>query len=213
MNNENDDLRRLDAFIQRMQPMIDEFHAIVDRAFVDDPAMRGWRARDIAYDLKIGSIRPGLTGVPEGRGVHPKHQSYWMPDRHLTVELAARTIEHRSRRFTGRRVLPVNEDWKDQLRDSHAGMFECEFSVDAGWADLIAAYVEMRLEAGDRWEFIQIKEKFGSLRLYDVGDDSPLESIADHLSMCICETCGAPGRERDGGWIRTLCDDHAEDQS
>jgi len=30
------------------------------------------------------------------------------------------------------------------------------------------------------------------------------ESWADHS----CETCGGPGKRRDGGWIKTLCDTH-----
>ncbi len=29
---------------------------------------------------------------------------------------------------------------------------------------------------------------------------------AEHLSYITCETCGAPGKRRSGGWIRTLCD-------
>ena len=26
-----------------------------------------------------------------------------------------------------------------------------------------------------------------------------------------CEDCGHPGTQRDGGWIRTLCDQHHEE--
>ena len=58
---------------------------------------------------------------------------------------------------------------------------------------------------------MQIKEKFGGLRFYyDGGDDrvdgmvTMAESWADHS----CEECGKPGKSRDGGWIRTLCDEH-----
>jgi hypothetical protein len=29
------------------------------------------------------------------------------------------------------------------------------------------------------------------------------------LSFVTCETCGAPGFPRKGGWTKTLCEDHA----
>jgi hypothetical protein len=27
-----------------------------------------------------------------------------------------------------------------------------------------------------------------------------------------CEVCGQPGKRREGGWIKTLCDEHASAQ-
>jgi hypothetical protein len=59
----------------------------------------------------------------------------------------------------------------------------------------------------------QVKEKFGTLRFYYGGGDSycrGVESMADAMSAVTCETCGNPGKMRRGGWIRTLCDEHAE---
>jgi hypothetical protein len=60
---------------------------------------------------------------------------------------------------------------------------------------------------------VQVKEKFGGLRFYYEGGDDHIggmvrmaESWADHT----CEECGAPGKHRSGGWIRTLCDTHEE---
>lgn len=59
----------------------------------------------------------------------------------------------------------------------------------------------------------QIKEKFGGLRFYYSGGDERVwgmvrmaESWADNS----CEECGAPGKRRSGGWIKTLCDHHEE---
>lgn len=57
----------------------------------------------------------------------------------------------------------------------------------------------------------QVKEKFGGLRFYyDGGDDyiSGLSSMAESMSVVTCEDCGAPGQQRSGGWIRTLCNLH-----
>jgi len=57
----------------------------------------------------------------------------------------------------------------------------------------------------------QIKEKFGGLRFYyDGGDDhiNGMVQMAEVWADASCETCGAPGKRRDGGWIKTLCDTH-----
>jgi hypothetical protein len=62
---------------------------------------------------------------------------------------------------------------------------------------------------------MQVKEKFGTLRFYYSGGDDivgGIERMADSMSAVMCEECGAPGRSRRGGWIRTLCDTHAEEQ-
>jgi hypothetical protein len=59
---------------------------------------------------------------------------------------------------------------------------------------------------------IQVKEKFGTLRFYYGGGDDVvrgIERMAESMSAVTCETCGAPGVTRSGGWIQTLCDTHA----
>lgn len=59
----------------------------------------------------------------------------------------------------------------------------------------------------------QIKEKFGGLRFYYQGGDdhiSGMVTMAEVWAHRTCETCGAPGKQRSGGWIRTLCDHHEE---
>lgn len=57
----------------------------------------------------------------------------------------------------------------------------------------------------------QIKEKFGGLRFYYTGGDSYIDGLVDMAESWAshtCEECGAPGKSRSGGWIRTLCDVH-----
>jgi hypothetical protein len=59
----------------------------------------------------------------------------------------------------------------------------------------------------------QVKEKFGTLNFYYTGGDEyirGLVSMTEFLSAVTCETCGAPGKLRRGGWLRTLCDTHAK---
>jgi hypothetical protein len=59
----------------------------------------------------------------------------------------------------------------------------------------------------------QVKEKFGTLRFYYTGGDdyiSGLVSMAESMSSVTCEECGKPGKQVGGGWITTLCKEHAE---
>ena len=61
----------------------------------------------------------------------------------------------------------------------------------------------------------QIKEKFAALRFYSMGGDEKTEgmiSMAEAMSSRTCEVCGSPGKQAKGGWIRTLCRRHAEEQ-
>jgi hypothetical protein len=32
--------------------------------------------------------------------------------------------------------------------------------------------------------------------------------MAESWAAHSCETCGSPGKSREGGWIKTLCDEH-----
>jgi hypothetical protein len=57
----------------------------------------------------------------------------------------------------------------------------------------------------------QIKEKFGGLRFYYQGGDDEISGMvrmAEAWADGACEECGAAGKRRSGGWIRTLCDQH-----
>ena len=59
----------------------------------------------------------------------------------------------------------------------------------------------------------QVKEKFGTLRFYYSGGDDYIDGLvamAESMSAATCEECGAPGRVRHGGWLRCLCDEHAQ---
>jgi len=55
----------------------------------------------------------------------------------------------------------------------------------------------------------QVKEKFGTLRFYYTGGDDyvrGLVSMAESMSAVTCESCGNPGKQTGGGWIRTICE-------
>ena len=73
--------------------------------------------------------------------------------------------------------------------------------------------VEELKEAEDSLpRFTQIKEKFGTLRMYYEGGDettSAIVSFAENMSETTCEVCGDGGQVYGGGWISTLCGKHA----
>lgn len=58
---------------------------------------------------------------------------------------------------------------------------------------------------------LQVKEKFGSLRFYISGGTEIMQHYIDFataLSNHTCEKCGSPGKSRNDGWIKVLCDKH-----
>lgn len=62
---------------------------------------------------------------------------------------------------------------------------------------------------------VQVKEKFGSLCFYVDHYDpiiSKIISFAGTMSEVTCETCGSPGHQSKGGWIKTLCTKCEEDR-
>lgn len=108
--------------------------------------------------------------------------------------------------------------------DRHASMQDTcmcwGFDVGDGWYDVIYGLsfqlerLIRELPENDRQHYraAQVKEKFGGLRFYMTGSTDEMEvfiSEAETLCWKLCEKCGAPGKQRGGGWIRTLCDSHA----
>jgi len=100
--------------------------------------------------------------------------------------------------------------------DTSQSLMSFGFAVDYGWAGLLWECFE-RLEklAGDKYaiNFIQVKEKFGGLRIYCRPSSEIEREVRDILlefenrSYETCETCGAPGRLRFGMWKKVRCDD------
>jgi hypothetical protein len=80
--------------------------------------------------------------------------------------------------------------------------------VGSGWASLIDAIYDRLPEDA---HVLQVKEKWGGLRFYVSGTTELLDFIdeMEARSLRICEVCGQPGKTREGGWVRTLCDEHA----
>jgi hypothetical protein len=95
------------------------------------------------------------------------------------------------------------------------------FACGEGWWPVLAnlcANVQHHLDWKNKTSEVvpqvtvaQIKEKFGGLRFYYEGGDEQIQGMvrmAEAWAGNTCETCGKPGRQREGGWIKTLCDEH-----
>jgi hypothetical protein len=95
------------------------------------------------------------------------------------------------------------------------------FAVGSGWYPIlevlcanIQSHIDWQVKQGKdiaQVEVNQIKEKFGGLRFYYSGGDDEISGMvrmAEAWADIACEECGAAGKRRDGGWIRTLCDFH-----
>lgn len=150
----------------------------------------------------------------------------------MTPELDQHIREKYPLIFSGRCEMSIGDGWFDiidrlcaniQSHIDHVAK-QREWAIkwnkevndpDYDWSDK-ASFIKREErevpELIEQVEVTQIKEKFGTLRFYYVGGDDyirGLEAMADSMSAAICEDCGKPGKIRSGGWVRTLCEDHA----
>lgn len=152
----------------------------------------------------------------------------------MTPELDQHIREKYPLIFSGRCEMSIGDGWYDIIdqlcaniqnhidniddrRDYTIRWNEEVNNPDYDWADRSFVKREERAvpEPVDQVVVTQIKEKFGTLRFYYVGGDDyidGLEAMADSMSSVICEDCGKPGKLRSGGWVRTLCEDHAAEK-
>lgn len=129
----------------------------------------------------------------------------------------------------------MKEHLAHQLRTSHHELFKdgCSLDCGDGWfniLDVLSFNIEQHIknlisqaewakknksprcvQVLDKVRYSQIKEKFGTLRVYTDGTDDEINGMirmAEAMSGRTCEECGAPGELRPGGWYRTLCNQH-----
>jgi hypothetical protein len=127
----------------------------------------------------------------------------------------------------------IVRDWRTDLIEAHPDLFDplpddpgvaqASPECGAGWQDLLeraCARIRAAVQAdGATFKFTQIKEKYGTARLYWEGALSPeaderveeIIDLAEARSACTCEVCGAEGRLHcAGGWLMTRCAVHAQ---
>lgn len=99
------------------------------------------------------------------------------------------------------------------------------FDIDEGWWPIIEvlcrdiqSHIDWQNKFSTGTEQVvveQIKEKFGGLRFYYRGGDRYVDGLvqmADNWAARTCEQCGAVGKQRAGGWVKTLCDQHEQER-
>jgi hypothetical protein len=116
------------------------------------------------------------------------------------------------------------EEYAKRMEEAYPKMFSEPyggFAVSQGWwpiIEILCSNIQAHLDWKNRESLIvpqvvveQIKEKFGGLRFYYQGGDEQIHGMvrmAEAWADTACEECGAVGKRRSGGWIRTLCDVH-----
>jgi hypothetical protein len=126
--------------------------------------------------------------------------------------------------------------WRDRLVEQHPSLFEMQLhgrivtpghpEVGDGWRDLVETAIGRIASAVSATpvgslQIGQIKQKFGTLRLYwNTRKGLPEATcaaideaicLAEARSACTCETCGAEGGLYDkSGRMFTACDKHAQ---
>jgi hypothetical protein len=92
-----------------------------------------------------------------------------------------------------------------------------EYDLPEGWMKLFLQCCEdikePLIKAGQfkTFRFMQVKEKYGQMRLYTDGAPEAVHSILDKyefLSEQVCSVCGKPATAMTRGWICPYCDEH-----
>jgi hypothetical protein len=107
---------------------------------------------------------------------------------------------------------------KTELLDRYSYLINNEvgspmnFGIECGkgWLPLLEALLERLSSLNiEGLQIVQIKEKFGMLRVYIDGTTDKVRALvaaAEKLSGTICESCGREGKLRGRGWCYTNCD-------
>jgi hypothetical protein len=94
------------------------------------------------------------------------------------------------------------------------------FAHGDGWFDLVWTLCERlesvvpaaETETGRSFRVLQVKEKFGGLRVYTSYSNDAISALIEAAgieSIRTCEVCGSTGRRRGTSWVETRCDEHA----
>ena len=90
-------------------------------------------------------------------------------------------------------------------------IIKCQGHVGSGWGDILKRLINDLFELGWDGRVLQVKEKFGGLRFYVGSVNKAIHErirAAEGEASRTCEKCGAPGMLREGGWLKTLCNEH-----
>lgn len=90
-----------------------------------------------------------------------------------------------------------------------------DYEIPEGWHKLFLQMCEEILpileenKFKEKYRFIQVKEKYGALRVYDCGAPFGVHEIIgkyEHISRYVCHKCGKPANFISNGYILPYCD-------
>ena len=109
---------------------------------------------------------------------------------------------------------------KTQIQIDYPHMFDCHFfgnDVGPGWMPIVEEAVKALAALENPPQIVQVKEKFGDLRIYITSytvDSEFIVNEAARKASTVCEDCGAPGeKSAPRGWLKILCPDCAVKRS
>jgi len=120
---------------------------------------------------------------------------------------------------------------REELQEKYPKIFgNTAICVGDGWLPLIESLAHFLQWHHDKNGYpqtvaLQIKEKFGQLCFYFSTEENTTGNpfkrdtsfvegavwFAEHFSTKICEECGKPGKQREGGWVKCLCNECAKE--
>lgn len=126
-------------------------------------------------------------------------------------------------------LFNIDPEWFDR-GDPRRSLMYFGFECDDGWYRLlergmtqIKQYINRYDKAWNndeqkindtpypyKFEVVQVKEKFGTLRFYVQGADNEIRRIISHMewaSGVVCEVCGRPGKVQGAHWLRCVCEE------
>lgn len=94
------------------------------------------------------------------------------------------------------------------------GVSICSVDVGDGWYRILTSLCHVMYKMDEDIQFVQIKEKFGNLRIYTNRSSNAdyLIDMSALLSSTTCEDCGNVGTKKipddlpTSSWIQTLCE-------
>jgi hypothetical protein len=110
----------------------------------------------------------------------------------------------------------MTEEVSNRLKEEFPEYKDVYFEINDGWFNIVQNMFLEFINKNLNVKILQIKEKFGTLRVYAncVGnnDYNILNSIirdAEIASSLTCDICGGTGHIRnDNHWLKTRCENH-----
>ena len=106
--------------------------------------------------------------------------------------------------------------WTGEIPENYDYSYIRGEELPDGWHKLFLMYCkEMRphlIKSNmlDKFQFSQIKEKYGTMRIYNCGYPKSadyLTSLYEYYSTFVCQRCGKPSKWVTKGWVSFFCDE------